>query len=348
MSETNPPPKPAAGLKTSLPSAHAASSSLMATPEARPQLSEQQKKQYLNKPGTEPRHLAIALHHAHQIQTQKDTEALILDRILEFVSFPSSSTADPASPSPDDASAFKAALLPFQPTDYDNLIQERNIEGLCGYTLCPREHRKEDPKASYRIVWGAKGSGPGGRGREMNIVPKEKLEMWCSDECAERAMYIRVQLAEDPVWERRADDTRAQSMLLLEEARAAKQGKGKSRCSSTVGQLASELDNMHMDNPVESTDIADDVKRLNIGDDRARAGALALERGDSSPVSRAGRVDVTIRENEHVSHDGVKSPKPREGDREGGSIEGYVPKERRDARGSDDDDDDDKEDILNL
>lgn len=329
MPEINP-PSSSSPLKTSLPEAHAASSSLMtAAPEtSRARLSEQQKKQFLSKPGAEPRHLAIALHHANQIQAQKHTEALILDRILELVSFPSSQTADPAAPSSDDAAAFKAALLPFQPSDYDNLIQERNIEGLCGYTLCPREHRKEDPRASYRIVWGPKGSGPGGRGREMNIVPKEKLEMWCSEECAERAMYIRVQLAEDPVWERRADDTRAQEILLLEEARAAKEGKGKGRCSTTVGQLATDLDNMHMDQPVESLDIADGVGKLDIRDDRVRASALALERGDSSPASRAGRVDVTIQEKEHVSHDSIKSPELGEGDHQGGSIEGYVPKER--------------------
>lgn len=144
-----------------------------------PQRHHQQQQQ---KPGSDPRHMAIALHHAHRIQSQKDTEALILDRILLLATFPpSSSSADPAAPSPDDARAFKSALIPFQPVDYDNLIQERNIEGLCGYGLCPREHRKEDAGAGggFRIRYGSKGSGPGGRGREMNIVPREKLEMWC-------------------------------------------------------------------------------------------------------------------------------------------------------------------------
>lgn len=320
------PDKPA--LKTSLPSTHAASSSTLTPPNPRQPLSEQQKKDFLSRPGAEPRHLALALHHAQQIQAQKDTEALILHRILDLVSFPSSSTADPASPSPDDAAAFKSAMPPFQQADYDNLIQERNIEGLCGYCLCPRERRREEgSSAGYRIVWGPKGSGPGGRGREMDIVPREKLEMWCSDECAERAMYIRVQLAEEPVWERRADDARAKNILLLEEGRAAEQTqKGKGMAS--VGP---------------SVDIAEGVKRLDIQDSDAGSSALALERGDLNRPPQLGRVDVHIQEKEGVPHGPVKSPELRLKDREGGSIEGYVPNERRDAP---DAEESEKEDLL--
>ncbi|KAI9934654.1 hypothetical protein ASPWEDRAFT_116525 [Aspergillus wentii DTO 134E9] len=334
----NSPPKSI--LKTSLPSAHAASSPLVTSnsnarrPVSKSQMSQQQKgKQKENKPGADPRHMAIALHHAHRIQAQKDTEALILDRILELVTFPSSPSADPAAPSIEDANAFKAALVPFQPSDYDNLIEERKIEGLCGYGLCPREHRKEDPKGTYRLKWGAKGSGPGGRGRDMNIVPKEKLEMWCSDECAERAMYIRVQLAEEPVWERRADDTRGDSILLLEEGRAEKkQGKGKGKMSSaTVGEVTGQLDNLHMDGSQESSDMADNMKGLSIRADH-NSHELAMERGDSNPAFQTGRVNIQIREKENVSHD---APQMRPGDHTGGSIEGYVPKNRQEPQEED-------------
>lgn len=139
-------------LKTSLPTAHAASSTAAlqkpnnarrAPPKSK--ALEQQKGQPTNRPNVDPRHLAIAMHYAHQIQAQKDTEALILDRILELVNFPSSLTVDPAAPSAEDARAFKAALVPFQPADYDNLILERNIEGLCGYGLCPHDPRDHYP-----------------------------------------------------------------------------------------------------------------------------------------------------------------------------------------------------------
>ncbi len=55
--------------------------------------------------------------------------------------------------------------------------------------------------------------------RNRKVVPREKLEMWCSDQCAERALYLRVQLAEEPVlWERRAVDSLTKPPELLEEA----------------------------------------------------------------------------------------------------------------------------------
>ncbi|KAE8351768.1 Rtr1/RPAP2 family-domain-containing protein [Aspergillus coremiiformis] len=314
-------------LKTSLPSAHAASTQSQSNMRHVPpnsNVSRQPERQPPNKPGADPRHLAIALHHAHRIQAQKDTESLILDRILELVTFPSSPSADPASPSPEDAQTFKSALIPFQPADYDNLIQERNIEGLCGYGLCPHEHRKDDSRGTYRITWGAKGSGPGGRGREMNIVPREKLEMWCSDECAERALYIRVQLAEEPVWERRADNARGKNLLLLEEGRTVTQrGKGK---AATVGEVTGQLANFHMSGTPGSSNLAGDMSKLSVRDG-AHFHELALERGDANPALRAGRVDIQIQENENLPFERVTAPEMRPGDDKGGSIEGYVPQE---------------------
>ncbi|KAI9038435.1 Rtr1/RPAP2 family protein phosphatase [Aspergillus affinis] len=318
-------------LKTSLPSAHRAAApkappaqSTTRRAPSKPKASHQTKAQSQSKPGTDPRHLAIALQHAHRIQAQKDTEALILDRILELATFPPSPSADPASPLAEYVQTFKSALVPFQPADYDNLILERNIEGLCGYALCPREHRKDDLKGTFRVKWGAKGSGPGGHGRDMNIVPREKVEMWCSDECAERAMYLRVQLAEDPVWERRADDTRGKNFVLLEEGRAAQRGKGKAK--ATVNEVAGQLDNLHMDTEQSGNDVAEDIARLSVRDD-SRSRELAMERGDSALLSQAGRVEVQILEKETGSHGNVTAPEMRPGDDKGGSIEGYMPKD---------------------
>ncbi|KAL4927620.1 Rtr1/RPAP2 family protein phosphatase [Aspergillus undulatus] len=324
MSSNNP------TLRTSLPSIHAASarqSNNTSPPKSRPSSARRsplKPKQKPSKPETDPRHLAIALHHAHRIQAQKDAQDLILDRILELLTIPSSPSADPAAPSAEDAHKFKSSLLPFQPSDYDNLIQERNIEGLCGYGLCPREHRKENARGTFRITWGAKGSGPGGRGRDMNIVPREKYEMWCSDECAERAMYIRVQLAAEPVWERRGDDLRGKQLELLEEARTAK-GKSTIRNPASVKEVLGQLDNLHMDTTPEPSAIADDISKLSVSDnDRARE--LAMERGDQNPALQSGRVDVQIKENLAFGSR-ITSPEMRPGDEKGGSIEGYMPHE---------------------
>ena len=289
---------------------------------------------------SDPRHLAIALHHAHRIQSQKDTEALILDRILDLITLPSSPTADPANPSAADAHALKSALIPFQPSDYDNLIQERNIEGHCGYPLCPRPHRSETASSngangSYRITWGAKGSGPGGRGRSMNIVPRESLEKWCSDECGERALYIRVQLAAEPVWERRAADVASgQEILLLEEGRAAQEGRagGKGKARSTgdhpsVRNVTGQLESLSMDVDsagCEPGDVAGDMARLSVRDE-GRARALAMERGDSVEGTWGdGRVGVCVREND-LGGAAAVAPRMGPGDDRGGSIEGYVP-----------------------
>lgn len=334
------PPKPIQ--KTSLPSAHAAwvplatagsksskqpsSSSPAAStkPPANSQgkaIASNKKRQYQEKrPNTDPCHLAIALHHAHRIQAQKDTEALILERILELVQFPPSPSADPASPTPEDVATFKTALKPFQPSDYDELIRERNIEGLCGYGLCPREHDKDDPKVKNRIVWGPRGSGPGGRGRDMEFVPRERLEMWCSDECAERALYVKVQLQEQPAWERISRDGQEDSISLLTEARS-KDSKGKGKISS------------HSD----SIDVASRLHDIHLDQGSSTAGDLALERGDTNPAFEAGRVNVQLVEREHVSRDGARSPKLRSEDRNGKSIEGYVPKEETLTVDKDDD-----------
>lgn len=312
-------PEPA--LKTSLQAAYAAASAEQ--PSSLPTQEEQDK--YLEgRPRATAHHLGIALQHAHQIQAQKDAEEMILDRIIELLSLPSSPSADPATPSPQDAQLFKSALYPFRPSDYDSLVTERNNEDLCGYGLCPRKNRKDSYAGdqSFRFKYGAKGSGPGGRGRSMDIVSSDNIEKWCSDQCAERALYIRVQLGEKPVWERRANDTQAKKIQLLEEGRA------KSRTPKAESSKAA-VRTSHLN----GTDVTAGMRNLDIQDSE-RSQELALERGDTSHVLRHGRVGVHIKEKEHGSHSSASAPQPRPEDATGGSIEGYVPQERLDKDSS--------------
>jgi RNA polymerase II-associated protein 2 len=149
---------------------------------------------FVSRENVNPRHLEIALHHANIIEQQKKTETDILRSIITLLDYPTRPDADPARPSPDEAAAFCNFLVPFQPSDYDALIEERNAADRCGYALCPKPPKKAPSTAPFQFVETEAG---------VEIVEKRKLEVWCSDDCARRALYIKVQLNEEPAWTRR-------------------------------------------------------------------------------------------------------------------------------------------------
>ncbi|KAK2624444.1 hypothetical protein QTJ16_006394 [Diplocarpon rosae] len=123
------------------------------------------------------RNLEVALYHATLLQARKDLELQILLSTESLIDFPLSPS--PAShPSSSDAFSFKSHLAPFTPSDYDALIEERNINSRCGIL------------------------GIGGKASDFKVVRREELEKWCGIECKKRAMWVRVQLSERPAWER--------------------------------------------------------------------------------------------------------------------------------------------------
>ncbi|KAF2091460.1 hypothetical protein K490DRAFT_19988, partial [Saccharata proteae CBS 121410] len=140
----------------------------------------------------DPRTREIALHHARIIQEQKDAQAKILNSIATLLDSPSAPDADPKRPSAADASQFKALVKDFQPGDYDDLLEERKCAELCGYALCPRPPLREPHKGKKRFTASEKGS--------LTVLPREKVELWCSEDCARRALYVKVQLNEEPSW----------------------------------------------------------------------------------------------------------------------------------------------------
>jgi hypothetical protein len=219
----------------------------------------------------EERNRETALHHARLIQQRKDTEAQILKSIEALLELPADPAADPAAPTPSDSAAFKSHLVNFQPSDYDAVVEERNIEDLCGYPLCSRPRQKQDSKARFRIIRQAK------RGEELLVVPKEKLEQWCSDDCARRSMYIRVQLNEEPAWLRTWMGN--EDIVLLNEAEDRK------RTHSSIQQLSSHMEDMEIDS-----------RRV-----------LALERGEVSSYGQPSR-DIVVRENHEQDTGGAHPP----------------------------------------
>lgn len=215
------------------------------------------------RPNPLDRRREIALQHARIIQHRKDLEAQILDDLVLLSEYPPETSTKggftSARPSPDDAAAFRRHVRLFQPSDYDDLIVERNVNGLCGYTLCGRPRRQTGPGGEWKIM--ASGQ----------IARRKDIEMWCSNACARRAMYVKVQLNETAAWER-------------------------------AGIPDIEIELLQEDKPAESE--ADRTARrlgeLKLEDQRQAAtqsAALALERGDEPPQPGVGETFVvTLRE----------------------------------------------------
>lgn len=223
------------------------------------------------KPATkarEDRNRELAFYHANVIQHRKEVELDILLSMETLIDYPLSRSPpySACNPSPTDASSFKTLLRPFQPSDYDDLITERNINEHCGYTLCPKPRVKDVNGGRYRLL------GKTGKAKDFRIVERKETEMWCSEECARRALYVKVQLSESPAWEREANEN--VRIDLLDEP---KEG---------VDGVVEGLEQLHLN-----------AQGAGMGQD---AQDLALERGDISSQARKGLVDVIIQEKDVV------------------------------------------------
>lgn len=269
----------------------------------------------------EDRNRETALYHANLLQQRKDVQNLIFESTETLLDFPSSSVSDPAQPLEKDVVDVKNLLKSFQPSDYDSLIKERNIDKKCGYVLCPRANRLQDTDAKYRIFHG-KNNGT----RSLRFVEREELERWCSDECGKRALYIRVQLSDEPAWSRASGS--GGDFMLLDE------GNQNHGSLDNGGELARTLQNLD----------------VGYGEERV-IGALkdlAIERGDGNASGRRSRlIEVDIHENE-VRGNTPPDPSHQVSNGLWSSIEGYNPrlKDGKVNRSGLDDDDDENEDMM--
>lgn len=249
------------------------------------------------------RNKETALYHARLLQQRKDVEALILASTETLLDLPSSPSADPAYPSSSDALLAKAALKPFQRSDYDVLIEERNINEQCGYVLCPRHNKKQDTKARYRILQDRSKAS-----KDLKFVSRQSLEKWCSDDCGKRALYIKVQLDEEPSWTR-ADPSSGEIAFLQD----------------------SQTDQAHWSS---DTDLVRNLLNLDIsgGEDQfaERMKALAIDRGDGSAPNRLrGLGELDLREKAKTVGKCLPPASTNRHSEIGGkfdSIEGYTPR----------------------
>ncbi|KIW05971.1 uncharacterized protein PV09_03156 [Verruconis gallopava] len=137
------------------------------------------------------RNREIALYHANLIQAQKDVEAAIVSAIETLIDFPAHPSSTSASPDASDVAEFTRLVYIFTPGDYDELIEERRIDGRCGYVFCRNAPKTTQGGGRLKILGGGR------------VVDRGRAESWCSAVCAKRAMWIKVQLIETPAWERR-------------------------------------------------------------------------------------------------------------------------------------------------
>jgi hypothetical protein len=127
------------------------------------------------------RHLDIAIKHALLIEHQRKTSDQVLKHIELLLDFPPSSSPTPTA---SDATSFLRLVEIFQPSNFDELVEERRIDRRCAYPLCSNEPRGLRLKDSE--TWKL----------------KKGAENWCSDACARKGLFVKAQLGEVPAWER--------------------------------------------------------------------------------------------------------------------------------------------------
>ncbi|KAG7048527.1 Rtr1/RPAP2 family protein [Colletotrichum scovillei] len=211
----------------------------------------------------------IALQHARIIQQRKDLELQILESLAELSEYPTergSRTFSAANPSPRDVADFKAGIRLFQPSDYDDLIEERNVNGLCGYTLCAQPKPMASKGGEWRLVNFGKA--------DFDIVNRKESEKWCSKDCQRRAMYIKVQLNESAAWERAG----------LPDIEIELYGEEKARQEDPASQASRDLASLKLEEGRRAAD---------------ESATLALERGETRETGQPGNTfTLAIRERE--------------------------------------------------
>lgn len=145
--------------------------------------------------------------------------------------------------------------------------------------------------------------GPGGQWKiasNGSIMKREDLEKWCSQQCARRALYVKVQLNETAAWERAGIPDI--EIDLLDEDKSQE---------TDVDRAARELGKLKLE---EQRQAARDTA------------ALALERGEpDASKSKSKKINITLKEKDAKAPSTMPS-KPEVYDDEHLLVEGYKTK----------------------
>jgi hypothetical protein len=93
-----------------------------------------------------------------------------------------------------------------QPQTYDEIVEERCVQSLCGYPLC--SNPPEEQESKYRISLS-----------QRKVFDQSERASYCSLACLQKSRYYAMQLSEDPVWVRdlTGPDSTPTHVITLEE-----------------------------------------------------------------------------------------------------------------------------------
>ena len=231
-------------------------------------------------------------------------------RHIEFLYKFTASSDDSMRPDQVDVDTVRRHICRLRASDMDAVIEERGINGKCGYVLCRQPARSALPGSGKFVT--------SGQGKTFRILLKTQYENWCSEACIRRAMYLKAQLMDRPANSR---DLHPSALALLPEEETRPTAK-----SARVG-IASANSTAAATSAARPSATADAVATP-----EARS-TLALERGEL--VEATSKIDTVVSK-EIVNRDNVKAPRPPRMTSSSGSIEGYVPgQKRQSAKGLD-------------
>lgn len=179
------------------------------------------------------RNLNLALQHALLIQHQKDVEAQILLSIEVLTDTPAANE-----PTQQEHEVVVKEVAIFQPSDFDDLINERTSQSRCGYVLCDRQ-----PRSLTTRVW------------QLAAGAAD----FCSDSCQRKAAYVRAQLSTIPAWERGPLE---QVQIILDEDKAVQRPRVNANAELAFerGEKASSL----KPGQVMTTEIVEKITNINL------------------------------------------------------------------------------------
>lgn len=100
---------------------------------------------------------------------------------------------------------FLALLKDINQSHFEDIVEERSIEKLCGWPRC-KNHLKEIPKKQFDINLSSK--------KVYDITDRKRF---CSSDCYRESSYLKSQLLTGPLWLREHEEIPEFKLLSLDK-----------------------------------------------------------------------------------------------------------------------------------